>query len=50
MQGQFTPGQNALITNVGLGVRAIGLTVDDLSSAQDLPDLGSDPVSEISCF
>ena len=28
-----------------MGVRAIGSTVDDLSAAQDLPDLGSDPVS-----
>ena len=33
------------MTNVNMGVRAIGSTVDDLSAAQDLPDLGSDPVS-----
>ena len=45
IQGQFTPGQHALMTNVNMGVRAIGSTVDDLSAAQDLPDLGSDPVS-----
>ena len=47
-QGKFTPGQHALMTNVTLGVRAIGNSVDDLSTAQDLPDLGSDPVSTLS--
>jgi len=46
LQGKFTPGQHALITNVAMGVRAIGNSVDDLSSAQDLPDLGSDPASK----
>ena len=32
------------MTNLSHGVRAIGNSVDDLSTAQDLPDLGSDPV------
>eukprot|EP00795_Rhopilema_esculentum_P003811 gene3811-15099_t len=45
LQGKFTPGQHALMTNLSHGVRAIGNSVDDLSTAQDLPDLGSDPAS-----